>query len=310
MGPLQFTLYIHPIGKIIRDHGLDFHLYADDSQIYISFDPKIEGDDQRAMKCLQDCVEDLSNCMATNHLKLNMDKTEFIIFASPHNIKSQNHLVLKVGDTSSRPSDSVRNLGVNLDSTLSMDAHITGLCRTLNFQLHNITRIRRFLDKDTCHHVVRALILSRLDYANSLLAGTTEGNLTKLQLLQNRAVRLIHGINRRTHITPYLTELHWLPVRERINFKICTIIYQCVNGSSTSYLQKDINRYTTDNTIRTLRSADDTTRLEIPFTHRAYGENAFTTYGPCVWNKLPRLTREAASLKIFKTHLKTHLFKT
>ncbi len=309
MGPLQFTLYIHPVGKIIRDHGLDFHLYADDSQIYVSFDPKIPGDCLRAMDCLQNCIKDLSNCMATNHLKLNMDKTEFIIFGSPHNISSHKHLILKVGDTAVKPSNSVRNLGVNLDSNLSMDAHISRLCQTLNFQLRNIARIRRFLDKDTCHHVVRALVLSRLDYANSLLAGTTEINLTKLQRLQNKAVRLIHGINRREHITPYLADLHWLPVRERVNFKICTIIYQCINGSSTPYLQNDIHRYTTANSLRTLRSATDTTRLKVPFTHRSHGDRAFTTYGPRVWNSLPRFVREATSLSTFKTHLKTHLFQ-
>ncbi len=161
--------------------------------------------------------------------------------------------------------------------TLLCQWMLTYLDSVKRFQLRNIAQIRRFLDEDTCHHIVRALVLSRLDYANySFLAGTTEINLTKLQRFQNKAVRLIHGINRREHITSYLADLHWLPVRERVNFKICTIIYQCINGSSTPYLQNDIHLYTTTNSVRTLRSATDTTRLKVPFAHRSRGDRAFT----------------------------------
>ncbi len=237
-----------------------------------------------------------------------MDKTEFIIFGTSHNLRMHSSLVLKVGNATIKPSNSVRNLGVNLDSTLSMNDHITRLCQTLNFQLRNIARIRRFLDKDSCHHVVRALVLSRLDYGNSLLAGTTDCNFVKLQRIQNKAVRLIHGISRREHITPYLADLHWLPVRERINFKVCTIIFQCINGSAPSYLQNDIQRYTTSSSIRKLRSAADTTRLRIPFAKKSAGFKAFFIYGPRVWNSLPRNIREIPSLTSFKKQLKSHLY--
>jgi hypothetical protein len=96
MGPLQFTIYIHPVGKIIRNHGISFHKYADDSQLYTSFDPKIPNDSSRAIKRLQNCIHDLSDWMAANHLKLNMDKTEFIIFGSPHNIKMHTSLFYKL----------------------------------------------------------------------------------------------------------------------------------------------------------------------------------------------------------------------
>ncbi|XP_072039433.1 uncharacterized protein [Amphiura filiformis] len=306
MGPLQFTVYIYPIGSIIRNHSLMYHIYADDTQVYTSFNPKIPSHSQLAVDRLQNCILELSNWMKSNNLKLNMDKTEFIIFGSPHNINFvSSSLHLMVGDTVIKPATSVRNLGVKLDSPLSMNDHVSGLCQTLNFQLRNIARVRRFLDTDSCHHIIRALILSRLDYGNSLLAGTTNINLSKLQRIQNRAVRLIYGLKRRDHITPYIMDLHWLPIRERVNFKILTIIYQCVNDIAPLYLQSGIHSYTTS---RHLRSSMDTTRLSIPPTIKLAGDNAFTSFGPRIWNNLPCNIREAQTLASFKKLLKTHLF--
>ena len=160
-----------------------------------------------------------------------MDKTEFILFGSSHYIKLHSSDHLTVGHSSVMASSSVRNLGVHMDSTLSMNNHVSHLCKTLIFQLRNISHIRRrYLDIDSCNHIVRALVISRLDYGNSLLTGTTETNINKLQRIQNRAVRLICGLKRRDHVSPYRAELHWLPVKERIfqtayhHLSVCTWI--------------------------------------------------------------------------------------
>ena len=112
-----------------------------------------------------------------------------------------------------------------------MNNHVSHLCKTLNFQLRNISRIRKYLDIESCHHIVRSLVLSRLDYGNSLLIGTTDANQKRLQRIQNRAARLIFSLKRRDHITPYLEKLHWLPVSQRINFKMLTLMFQCLDDS-------------------------------------------------------------------------------
>ena len=192
-----------------------------------------------------------------------------------------------------------------MDSDGSMTSQVGGLCRTLNFQLRNIARIRKYLDQDTCHHIVRSFVLSRLDYGNSLLAGSTNAQLNKLQRIQNRAARLICGAKRREHISPYLARLHWLPV----NFKLLVYIYQCLNGSSPRYLSSDIVLHSTQSSSHHyLRSQADHTRLHIPKTHRSTGDKAFFVIGPRLWNRLPIATREAASLTIFKKLLKTYFF--
>lgn len=168
-----------------------------------------------------------------------------------------------------------------MDSTLTMKNHVSHLCKTLNFQLRNISRIRRYLDKDSCNHIVHALVISRLDYGNSLLIGTTDSNLQRLQRIQNQAIRLICGLTHRDHVSPHHVKLHWLPIRERINFKLFTIIFQCLHGSAPRYLQDEIHLYSSlDRGHHRLRSALDSTRLYVPFTRRCIVDYSFYIFGP------------------------------
>lgn len=309
MGPLTFTMYILPLGQIIRNHDLLFHIYADDSQIYTSYDPKDVTDRVQAIQKIQNCITDIQNWMTRNKLKLNTDKTEFFVIGSAHTLKSQSGLTLNLGSSVIKCANTVRNLGIVMDSTMSMNEQVKGLCRTLNFQIRNISRIRRFLDEDSCHHVVRSLISSRLDYGNSLLAGITNTQITLLQRIQNKAARIIFGVKRREHITPYLNKLHWLPVKQRVNFKILVIMYQCVNGLAPSYLADNIHLYNSpDLKKRDLRSSKDKTRLVVPKTKKVFGDQAYDVIGPRLWNSLPISIREAPTLNSFKKLVKRHLF--
>ena len=118
-----------------------------------------------------------------------------------------------------------------------MPCHISNLCRILNFHLRNLWRIRRFLSQEACHHVVRALILSRIDYANSLLYGARERDLKRLQRLQNKAARLVYACGRDKCSAELLSALHWLPVKERLNFKTMLNVYNCISGKDPAYLR-------------------------------------------------------------------------
>ena len=151
-------------------------------------------------------------------------------------------------------------------------------CRNINFNLRNLFRIRRFIDSATCAHAVRSLILSRLDYGNSLLGGLFSANMQRLQRLQNRAARLIFQVDRRTSAAPLICELHWLPVQQRIHFKILLHVYNCLQGSSPVYLQDLVHLYTPGHAG--LRSLRDTTRLAIPSSKKMYGDRCFSVFGP------------------------------
>ena len=107
-----------------------------------------------------------------------------------------------------------------------MSKHVANVSRSVNFHIRNISRIRKFIDKDSCHAVIRALVLSRLDYCNSLLNGILLKDLDSLQLLQNKAARLIHCKPKSVHVTPLINDLHWLRVNNRVIYKTLQMYQQ------------------------------------------------------------------------------------
>ena len=129
--------------------------------------------------------------------------------------------------------------------------------------------------------------------------------LDKLQRVQNAAARLLCGIGKYDHISPTLKSLHWLPVKQRIEFKISVLVYKCLNGLAPQYLCKLLHFYAKD---RDLRSADDKTLLEMPQSRTKFGERAFCYYAPKIWNSLPKDMRSSKSIDTFKKKVKTHLF--
>ena len=121
VGPLGFVFYTHTVGRILRLHYLSYHIYADDIQIYITFDPNVPGDAACATFELAQCVKDINSWMIQNKLKLNPDKTEFFIACSPPHEKRLQHLSLPLdGTTTIFSSTEVRNLGVVFDRHMSM----------------------------------------------------------------------------------------------------------------------------------------------------------------------------------------------
>ena len=147
LGPLLFTLYIAPLGEIARHHGLQVHFYADDMQLYVTFDPGVRDDDADAISHLTTCLTEIRQWMVLNFVKLNDDKTEYLVISSPHmrnKIVPQN---LQVGCVSVPPSENARNLGVFFDQCMKMDKHISKVCQTTYYQLRNISAIRSLLTR-------------------------------------------------------------------------------------------------------------------------------------------------------------------
>ena len=309
VGPLGFVFYTHTVGRILRLHNLSYHIYADDIQIYITVDPNVPGDAACAIFKLAQCVKDINNWMIQNKLKLNPDKTEFFIACSPHHDKRLQHLSLPLDGTATiLPSTEVRNLGVVFDRHMSMSNHITSLCKSINWQIRNINRIRRFIDFETCANTVRALILSRLDYCNLLFNHITQKDLTRLQKLQNKCARLIYQQPRSCHVTPLLTELHWLSVADRITFKTLLCVYKSLNGLCPQYMFDCLVVNTPRPGSVTTRSSHHGLNLKVPKTRKCAGDRAYSVAAPRLWNNLPLHIRNSSSVASFKTLLKTHLF--
>ena len=156
---------------------------------------------------------------------------------------------------------------------------------------------------------MNALVISRLDYCNSILFGLPNTELQKLQRVQNTAATLICNINKFDHITPTLVKLHWLPVRYRINFKISLITFKVIHRLAPKYLRALLTRK--NNCNYNLRSTS-AILLQQPRikTLRTLGDRSFNVPAPALWNNLPNVSRSAAtSINSFKKLLKTHLLK-
>ena len=306
-GPLGFVYYTHVVGRILRHHAVKYHIYADDIQIYLILDLNIPGDIQCALFKLSKCVDDIQYWMIENKLRLNQDKTEFFVASSLHHQKKLENITLLLDDVEICPSKSVRNLGVVFDQQMCMSDHVTQLCKSVNWLVRNIYRIRPFIDYDTCHNTVRGIILSRLDYCNVLLNGITKKDLNRLQKLQNKCARLICKKSKFEHVTPLLKQLHWLQVNERILFKTLLYVYKSLNGLTPQYIQNSlVVKISSHDAVRT-RSADSVSFV-VPMSKKSAGDRAFSVAAPRLWNALPAFIKQAQSLSSFKSMLKTYLF--
>ena len=176
-----FTLYMLPLGNIIN-----FHCYADYTQLYLSMKP----DKPNRLVRLQACLKDLNTWMTQNYLLLNSDKTEVIIFGPEHFREKSSSYIVTLHGISLASSSTVRNLGVIFDQNLSFDADVKQVFRTAFFHLCNIVKIRNILSQSDAEKLVHAFDTSRLNYCNSLLLGCPTYSLKSLQLIQNAAAFL------------------------------------------------------------------------------------------------------------------------
>ena len=306
LGPVLFTIYTTPLGRIIQRHGLTYHLYADDTQLYMAFKPSDVISKCDAISRIEACVADIRIWMNDNFLKLNDDKTELLIITTREELSKISDISIKVGDQSISPSDDPpRNLGVIFDSTCCLDAHITKLCRSINFNLYSVGKIRKYLDGPTAEKMINATVTSRLDYCNSLLYGAKQSHIDRLQCCQNNAARIISKRRKFDHISPVLRELHWLPVEHRISYKILLLTYKALNGHAPQYLSALISKYVPP---RPLRSEDQYLLSSPRWRLETFGKRAFSKAAPTLWNPLPLSVKQAPSIDSFKTRLKTYLF--
>jgi hypothetical protein len=142
-----------------------------------------------------------------------------------------------------------------------------------------------------------------MDYANSVLYGTSNKNLHRLQNIQNALARTV-TVNYTRSSGELLSDLHWLPIRKRIDFKIATLAYNAVKLNQPSYLATLL---TNANQTRSLRSTDQQL-LHVPFSSTTFGSRAFSVSAAKTWNSIPLEIRNSPTQASFKKLLKTHYF--
>ena len=302
LGPLLYSLFFAPVGNICRNHRIQYHCYADDLQIYLSVN---SSDDMESKICMiEECIKDLELWIACNGLKLNPDKTELIVFHSKHSPRFTVRAAGSLSTTAASPY--IKNLGVYLDSSMSMTKHVDNIVRTCYLYIRNISRIRPYLSVKSCQSLVQAYVISRLDYCNSLLYSLPSRTISRLQRIQNNAARLIHRLNKRDHITESLITLHWLPVHLRSEFKILTTVFKILHGLAPTYLE-DLVRPNNPVT-RSLRSKSKKLLFVPQSNTSTYGNRMFSVVAAKLWNALPQNLRDETEFSMFKKLLKTFYF--
>ncbi|KAF7254600.1 putative RNA-directed DNA polymerase from transposon BS, partial [Varanus komodoensis] len=282
LSPLLFNIYMKPLGEVIRRCGLRNHQYSDDTQLYLSF----STNPGEAVAVLNRCLAEVREWMRANKLKLNPDKTEVLLVGGSGFGEGGFDLVLNGATLPLR--DKVRSLGVLLDPELSLEAQVTAVARNAFLQLRLINQLRPYLEYDCLATVTHALVTSRLDFCNALYVGLPLKTVRTLQLVQNRAARLLTGTGRYAHMTPVLHQLHWLPIEARAQFKVLIMTYKALNGLGPGYLNERLRPYMPD---RPLRSAGESLLREPSMKEIrrvSTRRRAFSAVAPNLWNSLPK----------------------
>ena len=175
---------------------------------------------------------------------------------------------------------------------------------TVKYHLRNVAKIRKYLSESDAVKVIHALVSSRIDYCNAVLAGLPNSSISRLQRVQNNAACVLARVRKYDHITPILRQYHWLPVGKRIEYKILTLVFKALHNMAPKYLQDLV--IVRQSTYR-LRSSSSTV-LYVPKTRTAFGDRSFMHVAPSSWNKLPDHIRNIHCLETFQKHVKAPLF--
>lgn len=306
LGPILFLLYTADLLRLIASHDLCPHLYADDTQVYGFCRPH---DVTKLQSRVSLCVDDVASWMRSNRLQLNTAKTEVLWCSTQVRQHQIPETPFAIGADAVTPVRSVRNLGIYMDSDVSMRTHVARTVSCCFSALRQIRSIRRSVSRPVLLSLVVSMVLARLDYGSATLAGLPNQQFDRLQSVLNASARLVCSSRKYDHITPLLRDLHWLPFPERVTFRLAALTYRCLHGLAPSYLASQLHRVADTASRQRLRSAT-TTALHIPSTkHSTIGDRAFPFAAARAWNDLPPSVRSAPSLPTFKRLLKAHLFR-
>jgi len=237
LGPHMYITYASELQVVAERHGVVFHSFADDTQLSKAM--RVE-DIQAAKQAIVNCTKSIQDWSSSQscRLKINAAKTEVIWLGTRQQLAKLNEAdkTLQIDKTVLKPSTVVRNLGVLIDEQLSMDTNACQCAKTCFFHLRRICQLRRHVDYVTLYTLVRALVMSRLDYCNSLFANNFKLTIKRLQRVHDAAARLLCNAPPHMHASPLRKQLHWLPVSSRIQYKLCTIMFEVQHDRAPEYI--------------------------------------------------------------------------
>ena len=241
-------------------------------------------------------------------LKLNKSKTDFIYFGSKHQLKKCTFDKININNETIQRSDTVKYLGGHLDQNLNLKKHVITKSKAAMMNIQKIRLMRKFLTRDICYQLTLSLAISCLDYSNAILIGCPDTTLSLMQKVQNTAARMILNKHQSYSATECFKQLHWLPIKSRIIYKVFTIVFKCRHGMAPKYLQDLLKAK--ENRRQGTKVQQQTTAQGANQTRKTFEDRSFSVKAPKLWNDLPDSIRTISSYAEFQKQLKTHLFNS
>jgi hypothetical protein len=276
-------------------------MYADDIQLYVRTKPLDIGP---ALTKLELCINAVSNWLSESFLSLNGRKTELIVLGTKPQLSKCGDMSLRIGGSDIKPSEVVHDLGVIIDKHMKLESNVNAICRTCFLYLRLIGRIRRSLTMKTCELLVRALVLSRIDYCATILYGISSRLITKLQRVFNASIRLVELLSKREHVKASLKRHKWIPVEDRIKMRVALLTFKTIHQIAPSYLSQLITPLEPNEEV-SLRSHNHL-RLAVARCKNNLGDRAFSNCAPTVWNNLPSNIRDSKKLITFQNEIERY----
>ena len=287
---------------------MHFVVYIGDVQAYTHCHP-----DHALTVVQQMChaMDKLASWLASNRLLLNASKTQFIWLGGRKRLANVDRCAVAKAFPCVTFFDSVRDLGVILDEELSFSKHVNQLTRGCYYQIRQLRVISRSLSEDSAATLVHAFVTSRLDYCCSILVGLPQLLISRLDRVLRSAARLIGRIPKYASVSSYMRDtLHWLPISQRIEYRIASLVWRCLLGCAPTYLVELCRPVSVVLARRALRSASSGKLLVPRVETSTCQRRAFSVVGPSVWNSLPLQVRllPRVDSSVFYKLLKTFCF--
>ena len=275
----------HPLSTLKHKGYAPRFLRTMKKETLLRLQPNEGMEETEARHRLECCLADVRLWMAANFLKLNDDKTDFLVVGSKSNLAKSDVCGIKIGQTQVEPSNNVKNIGAVLDSHLTMEKQVIVTCKSAWYHLFQLSKIKKHMSQEQLKSAVLAYVISKLDQNNSLLVGLPDILINKLQRVQNAAARMITGSNRYEEAKHLLFQLHWLPISFRIDFKILLLTFKSIHGEGPEYLRELLLEYAPGKNLCS-SSRDHLVQLH---TQSKQGDTAFSAAAPRLWNSLPEV---------------------